>query len=112
MTPRDEIARLSARLDLTNEPQDWGIVNADSERLEEFVSVYESESLTHVARGAMAALVLASSNERLEAQPHAELRRIASLLPRIAVDAAWELDYWRGLDGEDFPLARWLRDRR
>lgn len=111
MTPRDEMARFSARLGLMNEPQDWGIVNADSGRLEEFVHIYESEPLTRVERSAMAALVLASANERLEDDPQADLAQVASVLPRIELDAAWELEYWRGLDGEKFPVGGWLRGR-
>jgi hypothetical protein len=57
----------------------------------------------------MAGLVLASANERLEADRGADLDAIARLLPRIASDAEWEYDYWRRLDGPAFPLGEWLR---
>jgi hypothetical protein len=92
-----------------NEPQDWGIVNGDAARLEEFMAFYESEPLSRVERAAMAELVLASANERLEADRSADLDAVARLLPRIAGDAVWEYDYWRGLDDAAFPVAEWLR---
>jgi len=34
------MARLSARLGLTDEERDWGVVNGDAERLVEFVHIY------------------------------------------------------------------------
>jgi hypothetical protein len=92
-----------------NEAQDWGIVNGDAARLDEFVEFYESQPLSPVQRGAMASLALASANERLEADLTADLDVLARVLPRIASDAVWEYDYWRGLDGATFPLADWLR---
>lgn len=107
--PDDEMAQLSERLALMNEPQDWGIVNGDAARLDEFIECYESEPLSPVQRGAMAGLVLASANERLEADRAADLDAVVRLLPRLAADADWEYTYWRGLDGAAFPLADWLK---
>jgi hypothetical protein len=109
MRPESEMAQLSERLAVMNEPQDWGIVNGDAARLDEFVAFYESQPLSSVQRGAMASLVLASANERLQADLAADLDVVARLLSRLAADAEWEYDYWRGLDGAAFPLADWLR---
>ena len=63
------MAQLSERLAVMNEPQDWGIVNGDAARLDEFIEFYESQPLSSVQCCAMAGLVLASANERLEAGP-------------------------------------------
>ena len=57
----------------------------------------------------MAELVLASANERLNEDPAAELAELARLLPRIAQDADWELDYWRELDPASFRMSGWLK---
>ena len=74
-TVEAEMERLSERLGLMHEPQDWGIVNGSHERFEEFQRIYASEPLTDVERAAMAELVLSSANERLVADRHAELVR-------------------------------------
>lgn len=74
-----------------------------------FTQIYEAEPLTPVERGAVAALLLASANERLITNARADLQVLAQLLPRIAADAEWELDYWRRVDTGAFPLAAWLR---
>jgi hypothetical protein len=109
MRPESEMAQLSERLAVMNEPQDWGIVNGDPARLDDFVEFYESQPLSSVQRAAMVGLVLASANARLQADRAADLDVVARLLPRFAADAEWEYDYWRGLDGAAFPLAEWLR---
>jgi hypothetical protein len=44
----------------------------------------------------MAALVLASANERLCVAPGDDLVAVDRALPRIAADSGWEYDYWRG----------------
>jgi hypothetical protein len=111
VTAREEMARLSARLGLMDEQQDWGIVNGDGRRSDEFIRVYHSEPLTAVQRVAMAQLLLASANERLAADPDADLGDFADLLPRIVADADWEYHYWRGLTGDEFPVAAWLRSQ-
>jgi hypothetical protein len=109
MTAREEISLLSARLGLMDESQDWGIVNGSSERFEEFMRIYRDDHLTPAQQSAMAGLVLASANERRDVDARASLEEFAELLPRITADNAWELDYWRGLDGPEVPLGDWLR---
>jgi hypothetical protein len=103
---------LSARLGVMNEGQDWGIVNGSSERYDEFLRIYSTGDLHTIERSAMAELVLASANERLVEDRAARLEELAELLPRIARDASWDLDYWRGLDPSSFPLTAWLHRRR
>lgn len=48
VTARQDIARLSARLGLIDEEQDWGIVNGDAERLDEFAHIYARDTLSRV----------------------------------------------------------------
>jgi hypothetical protein len=108
----EDVTRLADRLGLAEASQDWGIINADASRLDEFVRVYTTEPLTRYQRWAMAELVLASANELLCADPQADLGLVATLLPTISADARPELDYWRRLVGDDeFPLGTWLRRR-
>jgi hypothetical protein len=107
-----DIALLSARLGLANEQQDWGIINADASRLDEFIRVYTTDPLTSYQRYAMAELVLASANELLCADPQADLALVATLLPTISSDARPEIEYWRSLvDDDEVPLGAWLRQR-
>lgn len=104
------LSDLSCRLGLMDLDQDWGISNSDGERLEEFVEEYR-QARGRIERSALAELVLASADERLRLVAGADLRDVEALLPAIAEDAAWELQYWRGLEGDHFPLALWLRER-
>jgi hypothetical protein len=96
-----DIALLSARLGLANEQQDWGIINADASRLDEFIRVYTTDPLSSYQRHAMAELVLASANQLLCADPQADLGLVATLLPKISADARPEIEYWRSLVGDD-----------
>jgi hypothetical protein len=107
-----DLALLSARLGLANEQQDWGIINADASRLDEFIRIYTTDPLSSYQRYAMAALVLASANELLCADPQADLGLVPALLPTISADAQPEIDYWRTLVSDnEFPLGTWLRQR-
>src|SRR4051812_13377767 len=104
--------RLSARLGVMNEQQDWGIVNGINDRYDEFLRMYATADRNPIERSAVAELVLASANERLVQDRAAGLEGLAELLPRIAQDANWELDSRRRLDPTSFPLSRWLRGHR
>lgn len=66
---RREMAVLEAKLTLIQSDQDWGIVNADGERLEQFAAFYASTPLSWVQGGAMVELLLASGDERLRDDP-------------------------------------------
>lgn len=107
---RARMTTLSQRLGLVDEHQDWGISNASSGRLEEFVTLY-AVTPGDVERRALAELVLASADQRLRIDSSADLHALVLHLPAIARDVPWDLAYWGRLDGDDFPLAAWLRDR-
>ena len=103
---------LSERLGLRDYPQDWGIANADPARLEEFVRVFEHESLKRRERIGMVELILASANDALRLDPNVDLAAVERLLPEFAALAEWEVEYWERLDdAEYFPLGDWLRER-
>jgi hypothetical protein len=94
---------------LPYERQDWGIINADGQRLSEFMAYYESNPLSATQKVETGALILASANERLlskESLPEA-------LLPFLA--RHWrvletQLEYWQRLqDDVDFPVGNWFR---
>jgi hypothetical protein len=101
--------RLSHELGLADEQQDWGIINADGDRLDEFVRVYRRDDLDDSERFQVVELVLASANEALEADAEANLDAIRPLLPAMRRDAAVIVEYWERLAGDEFPLASWLR---
>jgi hypothetical protein len=104
------LARLSSRLGLSDEPQDWGIVNADASRLGEFVHVAREEQLTQAEFYGMAELVFASANELLQQEPTANVSDVAVLFTKRPAVAQVVANYWRSLDSEEFPISGWLRD--
>ena len=112
LTPSERMTRLSARLGLADDSQDWGIINADPERLEEFAALFESEELSSTERYEVSDLVLASANERLLIDPSDDLAIVERLLGALEEVAELHVSYWRRLeDPEEFPLGHWLRGR-
>lgn len=66
MEAEQGLKRLCESLHLQYEPQDWGIINADPQRLSEFIRYYEvTPSLATSQRFELAELILASANEYL-----------------------------------------------
>jgi hypothetical protein len=108
--PDDRLRRLSEDLGLTYEPQDWGIVNADGSRLNEFVSYFKSTALEPTQRFELADLILASANEALNRGMEISLENILTLANGAEPSFAHHIDYWLGLKDEDeFPLSAKLR---
>ena len=104
-----DLKQLCQSLGLLYEPQDWGIINANGQRLSEFIAYYEANLLSATQRFELSELILASANERLlggESLPeplHAFLSRNRHLLET-------QLEYWQNLQDElEFPVANWLR---
>ncbi|WP_437603062.1 hypothetical protein WMF28_15690 [Sorangium sp. So ce590] len=106
------LVELSQALGLEYEPQDWGIINADAGRLEEFIAYYdEHPMLSSTQRFALGELVLASANEVLMKTPEAELVSLSTFLAQHAEDFMAEVEYWETLgDVEEFPLSAWLQE--
>ncbi len=108
--PPELLQDLSALLGLSYEPQDWGIVNADGGRLEEFIAYFEQHNLAPTQRFDLAELVLASANERLLAGGSFDVPRLVQLCHDESIAFDLHLEYWRGLgDDQDFPLGGELR---
>jgi hypothetical protein len=112
MNPEERIARLTRRLGLTDEPQDWGIVNADSERLEEFVEFLETGHHDSTEAYLLVELILASANERLLQDRQADIEGIVDAMALYPPASAIHRPYWASLtDDAEFPLGSWLRAR-
>ncbi|NVB37665.1 hypothetical protein G6O69_07460 [Pseudenhygromyxa sp. WMMC2535] len=107
----DELLReMSDNLGLGHEPQDWGIINADGDRLDEFVTFFQREELLPTQRFELADLILASANERLLEGLDVEIELLKTLAREYDRAFTPHIEYWSGLEDEDeFPLSRLLR---
>lgn len=116
MTAEELLRELSNRLNLPYEGQDWGIINADPGRLEEFIDLYETEKLEPSQRFELSELILASANERLVGganETDRGIQRVLRLVCERWEELGAEVEYWAGLDdSEEFPLAMVLRKLR
>src|SRR5262245_6440692 len=101
-----DLRALSQALGLEYEPQDWGIVNANGERLLEFMEHLETAELTSTQRFELAELILASANERL-ANPNESLtEELKRFIHRNMPLFQSHLEYWRNLQNEaEAPIA-------
>jgi hypothetical protein len=107
---RELRSALSVALGVLDEPQDWGIVNADGERLDEFADYLETGDLAPTQVFDMVELLLASANERLIDDPSADLQVVRYALRGHPTAGAVHYDYWAALDDpKEFPLGAWLR---
>lgn len=106
------LKELAHALRLTYEQQDWGIVNADSKRLDEFLAFFESHrELAETQRYELVGLILASANERLLDEPGDPLRSVRAFLSRHEADTLTHRGYWESLECEEvFPLGARLRE--
>lgn len=97
-------------LGLADEPQDWGIVNADPTRLAEFIAFAESGDLAPTQFYDLVGLVLASANEALLSNSGENLERVRALLAQHMRPARAQIVYWGSLtDNEEFPIGDWIR---
>ena len=109
MTTADQdIQDLTARLGVAYHRQDWGICNADANRVGEFIRVCQTGKLTPPQQYAMGELVLASMNDALvEGAADAELiSEFEAFLKLRLHGLAPQIRYWSSLtDAEEFPLS-------
>jgi hypothetical protein len=105
-----DLRRLCEALGLRYEPQDWGIVNADGNRLVEFVRFYESHpELSAAQKFELGELILASANDVLCTKGTLD-QRLLEFLATSRGSFEAHMEYWRGLeDVKEFPIAEWLR---
>jgi hypothetical protein len=110
--PKSLLVELSGALGLAYEPQDWGLVNADGDRLEEFVAFFRERPLAPTQRFQMAELILASANERLLAGGAVDVDGLLALAADHPAAFGAHVDYWAGTEDEaEFPLGARLRGR-
>ena len=109
--PADDLLReMSNKLGLPYEPQDWGVSNADGNRLDEFVAFFQQGDLQPSQLFELADLILASANERLVRGLAVEVKPLEALARKYGQAFSLHLEYWSGLeDAEEFPLASLLR---
>jgi hypothetical protein len=112
MNADQQIQQLSELLGLKEEPQDWGIINADPTRVLEFIRFCETTALTPVQQYVMGELVLASMNDAL-LDGMADAPTVAAF-KRFLTGNFYELPthirYWSSLtNADEFPLADWLK---
>ena len=97
-TTRAAIDRLNLRLQLSPDKycQDWEIELADSLRVEEFVDIYETESLDDDERFALMALIVASFEDVLSENPEKQdcWPRISQALHSQFDLHSYTVSYW------------------
>jgi hypothetical protein len=96
---------------LDDESQYWGIVDADGERLAEFIQFYEAHTeLSAAQKDQLGELILASANDAVGRGEAALPAALRPFLTRHRSDFEPHIEYWYTLhDGEKFPFAEWLR---
>jgi hypothetical protein len=114
MNPSELLKTLSNKLNLQFEPQDWGIINADSNRFEEFLSFYENHPDLHLTQKyQLCDLIIASYNEamiekKLAKKDLDELIKFISNYKHIHSEL---IEYWSSLtDSDEFPVVKVIND--
>lgn len=114
MDARAEIQTLTDVLRLSDSPQDWGIVNSDPSRAEEFIRFCETAELTPSQQWGMGELVFASMNDALEAgiiTPQL-VEAFEGFLASGLHGLPWHLRYWSSLRSspeDEFPIVALLQ---
>lgn len=109
LAAEQDLRQLCKSLGLSYERQDWGIINADGQRLSEFIAYYEANPLSATQRFELSELILASANERLLSDESLPEELLPFLIRnRRALETS--LEYWQKLRGDsEFPVSKWLR---
>ena len=112
MTPSELLRSMSTELSLQFEPQDWGIFNADPNRLEEFLSFYENNHSLHLTQKYhLCELIIASFNEAMieKRAPQKVLNKFIRFVSSIKKVHSAQIQYWSSLEASDeFPVAQVL----
>lgn len=104
----DEIAKF---LGLESSSQDWGIENADGNRVSEFITFYEENvPLTQPQAEAMADLVLQSAQEAIDSGLFSDelLFQVAGFFTRRNSEFPVAAGYWLALNQTEWPIAQLL----
>lgn len=108
-SPDELIHELCSILNLRYEAQDWGIVNADATRVEEFIRYYEGTRLEKTQAYEVFELILASLNAALEEELEVG-HIIQEFVAKHRDDFPAQVDYWSSLTGTEFPIGEYLRE--
>jgi hypothetical protein len=109
LVAEQELKQICQALGLPYERQDWGIINADGQRLSEFMAYYESNPLSATQKVELGELILASANERLLSKEYLP-EELLPFLTRHWPILETQLEYWQSLqDDVEFPVGNWLR---
>jgi hypothetical protein len=107
-SPDEFVKELCRVLNLRYEAQDWGIVNADATRAEEFIRYYEGTRLEKTQAYEVFELILASLNAALEEELEVG-HIIQEFVAKHRNDFPAQVDYWSSLTGAEFPIGESLR---
>lgn len=102
--------KLSTLLNLEEVGQDWGIINSDSKRLEEFIDFYKSNITDDKWENeALAELIFESANDSiLEKTFTVELKeKLKRFVRENKDDFPFNFEYWSKLD-KDFPVTKYI----
>ncbi len=103
----DWTEKLSSDLSLERHSQDWGICNADTKRIDEFLSYYETNQKIHDWEPeALAELIYQSAEEALEENSQDEelKEKIRKFTKEHSQEFPMTFDYWKGLEPEDWSI--------
>jgi len=109
----DLLKIVSTDLKLNFEPQDWGIINASSHRVAEFIHYFEANtSLPESIKYQLFELIIASFNDSIlengvtKEQEH----YFKQFIHKYSQDSIFKpiLNYWKNIENEDFPVGKLL----
>lgn len=112
MQKSEILKQISLELNLAYEPQDWGIINADPNRVKEFISFYNDLNYQDSIKYELFELIIASFNDLILEKKNEEVENNLFLnfiknnlsLPFINI-----LDYWSKIcNNDEFPVAKYF----
>ena len=108
MNPSELLQVLSEKLHLNFESQDWGIINADSNRFKEFLAFYENNPDLHsTEKYHLFELIIASFNEAMidnnfEQKDMDKFRKFLLEYKDVHIEL---VEYWSSLvESDEFPV--------
>ena len=104
--------RLNAALDLHSEGQDWGIENADANRVMEFIAFYEQHAPVQPwDLEALAELILQSTQEALEAHilSNEQQAAVSTFFAKNRAAFPHTAQYWLSLNPSEWASAHLIR---
>ena len=99
--------KLSRELNLVEENQDWGICNADSKRIDEFIRFYRlNEKIDDWENEELAELILQSFEELAEGESltQSDITKLQDFIVKHSDEFPNTLNYWRSLKGDHWNL--------